>query len=325
MPVENKQRPLHIYKYLLDNTDEEHPATIKDIAAYLNSIGIEIGVEAGRKTISDDIEELQACGFDIIKTRSTQNQYFIGSRVLELSELKMLVDAVQAARFITSSRARDLIKRLTSLAPPHQAGELNRKLNVESRYANTNILAVVDMIYKAIQTKQTMTFQYCEYTPEKKREPKNHGQQYELSPYDLFWNTDRYYVLGYSVTHKENRTFRVDRIDKPKLTGTPAVPKLKGYRLEDYRDSVFLMYDGTRHAVELLCDNDMMNAIVDKFGKKVHTAVADDEHFIVSTDVSTGSTFYSWVFNYAGKIRILAPQIVKDEYKAHFERAAKAL
>lgn len=321
MPAESKQRPLHIYKFLMENTDEDHPATIKEITAYLDRVGI----KAGRKIISDDIDELQACGFDIIKTRSTQNQYFVGSRVLELSELKMLVDAVQAARFITSGKARDLIKRLTSLASPHQAGELNRKLNVESRYADANVLAVVDMIYKAIQTKQTMTFKYCEYTPEKKREYKHNGQYYELSPYDLFWCNDRYYVLGYSSAHTEIRTFRVDRIDKPKLTGAPAVPKPKKYRVEDYRDRVFLMYDGPRHAVELLCDNNMMNAIVDKFGKKVHTTVADEEHFIVSTEVSTGSTFYSWVFNYAGKIRILAPQIVKDEYQAHLDKAAKAL
>jgi hypothetical protein len=74
VPKENKQRALHIYKYLLDNTDDDHPATIKDITAYLNGIGI----DAGRQTISDDIDELQACGFDIIKNRSTQNQYFIG-------------------------------------------------------------------------------------------------------------------------------------------------------------------------------------------------------------------------------------------------------
>ena len=321
MPKENKQRALHIYKYLLDNTDDDHPATIKDITAYLNSIGI----DAGRQTISDDVDELQACGFDVIKTRSTQNQYFIGSRVLELSELKMLVDAVQAARFITPGRARDLIKRLTTLASPHQAGELKRKLYVEGRAADANVLAVVDMLYKAIQTKRTMTFQYYEYSPEKKREHKHNGRVYELSPYDLFWNNDRYYVLGYSKTHGAIRTFRVDRIGKPELTGNPATPKPRDYRIENFRDSVFLMLDGQRQTVELLCDNDMMDAVVDKFGKKVKTALADGGHFRVTTEVSVGSTFFAWVFNYAGKIRIQSPESVQSEYREHLSRAAKSL
>lgn len=304
---------------------DAHPATIKDITAYLNSIGIEIGTEAGRKTISDDIDELQACGFDIIKTRSTHNLYFVGSRVLELSELKMLVDAVQAARFITSGKARDLIKRLTSLASPHQAGELKRKLYVEGRAEDANVLAVVDMLYKAIQTKQTMTFKYHDYTSEKKREHKHNGQIYELSPYDLFWSNDRYYVLGYSKAHEDIATFRVDRIDKPQLTNKPAALKPKEYRIENFRDSVFLMYDGPRQTVELLCDNDMMNAIVDKFGRKVDTSVADAEHFTVTVEMSTGPTFFAWVFNYAGKIRIQSPQTVIDEYRAHFKKAAKSL
>lgn len=321
MPKENKQRALHIYKYLLDNTDDDHPATIKDITAYLSGIGI----DAGRQTISDDVDELQACGFDIIKNRSTQNQYFIGSRVLELSELKMLVDAVQAARFITHDRAKDLIKRLTTLASPHQAGELKRKLYVESRAADANVLAVVDMLYKAMQTKRTMTFLYCEYSPEKKHKHKHNGQLYEMSPYDLLWNNDRYYVLGYSKTHEGIRTFRVDRIDKPELTARSAVLKPKDYRIEDYRNRVFLMYDGPRQTVELLCDNDMMDAVVDKFGKKVQTAIVDDGHFSVTGEVSIGSTFFAWVFNYAGKIRIQSPEDVRSQYREHLGKAARSL
>lgn len=237
----------------------------------------------------------------------------------------MLVDAVQAARFITHDRAKDLIKRLTTLASPHQAGELKRKLYVESRAADANVLAVVDMLYKAMQTKRTMTFLYCEYSPEKKHKHKHNGQLYELSPYDLLWNNDRYYVLGYSKTHEGIRTFRVDRIDKPELTARSAVLKPKDYRIEDYRNRVFLMYDGPRQTVELLCDNDMMDAVVDKFGKKVQTAIVDDGHFSVTGEVSIGSTFFAWVFNYAGKIRIQSPEDVRSQYREHLGKAARSL
>ena len=90
----NKNRPLHIFKYLWDHTDEAHPATTSDIIEHLSSIGI----ATTRKTVAEDVAELQNSGFDVISSRSRQNEYFIGSRYLELAELKLLVDAVQAAK-----------------------------------------------------------------------------------------------------------------------------------------------------------------------------------------------------------------------------------
>jgi predicted DNA-binding transcriptional regulator YafY len=85
------------------------------------------------------------------------------------------------------------------------------------------------------------------------------------------------------------------------------------------------MYEGPRQTVELLCDNDMMDAVVDKFGKKVQTAIVDDGHFCVTAEVSVGSTFFAWVFNYAGKIRIQSPEDVQSQYRDHLGKAARSL
>lgn len=104
----DKNRPLYIFKYLLDNTDEEHPAIINDILAHLESKGI----HATRKTVATDLAQLQDCGFDVVCNKSRQNKYFIGTRSLELAELKLIVDAVQAAKFISSSKSYALIERL---------------------------------------------------------------------------------------------------------------------------------------------------------------------------------------------------------------------
>lgn len=91
-----KNRVLYICKYIRDNTDEEHSSTKADILAYLQTLG----VTTARKTVAADVEELQQGGFDIVRNRSRQNDFFIGSRYLEVHELKMLIDAVQAAKFI---------------------------------------------------------------------------------------------------------------------------------------------------------------------------------------------------------------------------------
>lgn len=178
-----KNRPLYILKYLLDNTDEDHPAIINDILFHLE----EKGIHATRKTVATDLAELQDSGFDVICNKSRQNKYFIGSRSLELAELKMIVDAVQAAKFISPTKSLSLIEKLSSLASPYQAEELKRKLYVEGKAKTTNesVYYTVDLLHHAINHEKTIEFQYIRYTADKEKELKHDGAVYCLSPYDL--------------------------------------------------------------------------------------------------------------------------------------------
>lgn len=159
----NKNRALYIFKYLWDHTDEEHPATTADIIAYLASLGI----STTRKTVAEDAAELQNSGFDVVCNRSRQNEYFIGTRHLELAELKLLVDAVQAARFIFPKKSRELIGKVTGLISPHQGESLRRSLFVDGKVKTGNeaVYYAVDILHTAIQQQKTVMFKYIEYTP----------------------------------------------------------------------------------------------------------------------------------------------------------------
>lgn len=174
-----KNRPLHILKYLWDHTDEEHPAIITDILAHLG----ECGIQTNRKTVASDLVDLQESGFDIVCYRSRQNKYFIGSRSLELAELKMIVDAVQAAKFISESKSVALIEKVSSLASPHQAEQLRRRLYVEgkAKTTNENVNYTVDLLQSAIQSQIAVEFQYIEYTPTKEKILKYDGYTYSRS------------------------------------------------------------------------------------------------------------------------------------------------
>lgn len=321
MLIENKNRILYIFKYLLECTDENHPVTINKIIIYLDSIDI----KAGRKTIAADIEQLQKCGYDIVCNKSRQNQYFIGSRDLELPELKMLVDAVQAAKFITPKKSKALIKKLTAMASPYQSDELNRQLYIDGRIktTNENVYYIVDLLYTAINEKKQVAFKYYEYTPEKKRAFKHNGQVYIFSPYDLVWSNDSYYVFGYSKSHDKIVKFRIDRMYKPSITANAAVAKPEDYNISDFCKHVFMMYDAETCTVELLCENSLMKAIIDRFGDQVKTKVMDCGHFKTTVEVSCSPTFFAWIFTYAGKIRILSPRSVVESYREHLMIASQ--
>ena len=132
--MEKQNRTLLVLKYLWDNTDIDHPATIKDIAAYLEGFGY----NATRKTISKDIDELIEIGIDIDCKREEHNLYFLDVRVFELAEVKLLVDAVQSSRFIPTKKSKALIEKLSTFVGPHQSNILKRQLYVDKRVKASN-------------------------------------------------------------------------------------------------------------------------------------------------------------------------------------------
>ena len=67
-------------------------------------------------------------GYDIIQKKGRKGSgYYLASREFELAELKLLVDAVQASRFMTAKKSRELIQKLEKLTSRHQAGQLHRQ------------------------------------------------------------------------------------------------------------------------------------------------------------------------------------------------------
>ena len=316
--MEKQNRTLLVLKYLWDNTDIDHPATIKDIAAYLEGFGY----NATRKTISKDIEELTEIGIDIDCIREEHNLYFLDVRVFELAEVKLLVDAVQSSRFIPTKKSKALIEKLSTFVGPHQSNILKRQLYVDKRVKanNEGIFYLVDNIHTAIREKKRITFQYQEYNQNKEKVLKHNGQVYSVSPYALVWNDDCYYVLGYSDSHDKVVKFRVDRMVDMKISEKAAVRKPKDFEVSDYFSQIFSMYDGEGCRVTLLCENDLMKSIVDRFGENVFTAPSDTKHFVVETTVSLSQTFYGWVFSFGGKMKITSPQQAIDGFEAILEK-----
>jgi len=313
--MEAKQpRLLYLMDYLNTQTDEQHPATVTEISDHLK----QAGYACGWKSVKRDIEQLMNGGVDVVCNKGRECKYFVGSRHFELVELKMLVDAVQASRFISHKKSQQLIEKLAGLASIHQAGQLNRHLYVDkqTKTSNEQVFYTADLLHEAIREGRKVSFKYYEYNSRKQKVYKHNRRLYCLSPYTMLWNNDCYYVLGYSDSHGKVATFRVDRIAAPELCDEPAVPAPEGFDPSVYSKSVFQMYDGAEQAVTLKCENTLMKSVIDRFGEDVETSVLDEGHFSARVHVSASPTFFGWVFSFVGKMEIIAPQIVADEYIA---------
>lgn len=301
-------------------TDEEHPISTFEIIEYFKGLGTVID----RNTIRDDVDTLNACGIEVIILEGRPNRYYFTDSRFQLPELKLLVDAVEGSKFITAKKSRELVGKIISMASTGYADELNRHLYTVGRIKpeNENIYYVIDAIFRAIQAEQKISFQYFRFDANRERVPRHDGEPFVLSPYAMLYNEDKYYVLGYYGLFGKITTFRVDRMGIPEILAEPAHPKPEGFDPVDYTVDVFSMYEGSLETVELLCENSMMDPIVDRFGEEADTQIAGSGHFLVRAQVSVSRTFFAWVFQFAGKIQILEPASVKVQYQ---EMLGKAL
>lgn len=313
MPKTDKYRALYVLKYLMDNTDEEHSASLNDIVAYLQ----ELGFDPHPRTVDEDIKALTEMGYNIVCYRSTQKRFFIADRDFELPELKMIIDAIQAANFIPSEKSEKLIHKVASIASKGQAAELKRNLYVnKQKEENNQILLVVDQINYAINQNKQITFQYYEYDRNGKLVLKYDGYTYKLSPYALVWNVDNYYVIGYNEKYGKAIKYRVDKMCKLNVEDKDRLPLPEDFDLSEYVESMFLMYGEQKKDVTLRCAYGVIGKVIDRFGNDITINPVSDDEFEITETVAVGSTFFSWLFNYAGKIKIVAPEEVKSEFFA---------
>lgn len=279
-------------------------------------------------TLTKDIVALQEYGVDIVTVHSTQCKYFIGSRKFELPELKLLIDAVESSRFITAKKSESLIRKIHTLTSQGQVSKLRRNNYVVDRIKpdNEQIYYIVDTINDAINEGKQISFQYYDYSGLKKKVLKNKGEIYKLSPYKLIWSGDYYYVIGYSEKKGKVINFRVDRIAvAPTILSENAIPVPKDFDLENFTKEVFFMFSGDEVEVDLQCDNSLMKTMIDRFGENVKTLAYDMTSFRLITEVSVSPTFFGWVFGFDGKVKILGPKNVKEQYYKMISEAMNSL
>ena len=320
-----KQKLLYLRRIMLEKTDENHGLTSSEILAELAAYGI----QAERKSLYDDLQVLEKFGMDICKTKSSTVKYYVGSRDFELPELKLLVDAIQSSKFITEKKSFSLIHKLEGLASVYEGKELQRQVVISNRAKTMNerIYYLVDNIQNAIATDRKISFRYYRWEldysgMEKivKREKVKVGG-YVASPWSLCWDDENYYLIADDSSSNSIKHYRVDKMDKIRLLDEPrdGGKTFEKFDLAGYSKGVFSMFGGTKTNVRLSVDNDCVGVIADRFGKDIYVTKESDSTFSVSVDVMTSKQFYAWVFGLGGKVRIISPQNVVDEFKKQLE------
>ena len=313
-----KRKLLVLLDILARETDEKHPLSVPQLVERLQ----ERGVVAERKSVYDDLNTLNNMPdspYEIVQQRGRGGGYYMTEAPFELAELKLLVDAVYASKFITARKSKILIDKLGQFTSKYRQEELDRKVLVSGRIKSTDekILYTVDALHSAITAGQQVQFKYCDWNLQKRMTPRHDGQLYCVSPWVLVWENGNYYLIAY--TDGRLKHYRVDKMQNVRPlpdTTREGADEYANFDVNTYMQQMFGMFNGPLKRVTLLCENRFAGAMIDRFGTgPVLVPCADGEHFTMTAEIQVSPQFFGWVAGFGTGVVVSGPPEVRAAMK----------
>ncbi|MBR5623799.1 WYL domain-containing protein [bacterium] len=319
-PGSDKIKLLRVYQILQECSSDDKPLTRDEIADKLSNEGIKFE----RRTFGADMKLLAGWKGVGIKEKKIgrKNAYYVQRRALDDTELKILIDAVQEAAFLSKYSTEHIVKKLGSIGGPtikKRVDESYKLMRIKKR-SNEEILDSIEAIRNALVDGRRISFVYNDRNINKELVPRNEGQRYTAEPLTLIIDNGRYYVMCYDKEGNDNiKKYRLDRmtevIEEKKKVSDVALEKRDD--LPVHISTLFSMYGGPAKSIALRFKKELAEMIFDAFGEDVECREADDDPnaATVTVKVSLSPTFFSWITNFRGDIIIEGPLDVRDEYE----------
>lgn len=320
--LDARARLLLLRDYLLEHTDERHSVTAREIAAHLELAGF----SADRRAVYADIALLQDSGLDIRVRRRRANEYFIGARVFDRTELRLLADMIRASRVLSRERSEAMIGKLALLTSRHDAAWLRRQCGAASPHKTENERAFCNaaQVLLALDQGGKLSFVYCQFTAKKALQPRRGGEKYVVNPCLLIYAEDHYYLIADHPSHEGLVHYRLDKMEDVCVLEEPAAKLDGSFDATAYAGTVFSMAPAQQRWVRLSFEKSLLGAMLDRFGADVPVELMDEQNDALFAPVRVSPPFFGWVFQFGGRVKILAPDDVREQMLLMLEASRAA-
>lgn len=329
MPNENRQK-IKLLKLveMLRQADEENPLTTNQLIENLSLMGI----SCDRRSLTRDMDLLAEFGYDISE-RYVQHRkaYYIEQDQFSIPELKILIDAVQASRFITEKKSEELIDKIAALGGAQKSRILRENMvHFNTRkHSNEEIYYNISELENAVREGKQVSFFYFDLNEQGQRVFRRNKKRYIVHPIALVFSEDNYYLSCFSSRYDGITNYRIDRMAQVNTEAEPVSPEalLAREQLAVFREQAFQMFGGPPEEVVLEFDEKIIGAVQDRFGEAAEITRLKKPGFR-NTDssglssrcsarvrVQISPTFWGWLFQFVGEMKITAPESAVQEYQ----------
>ncbi|WP_099159306.1 helix-turn-helix transcriptional regulator [Virgibacillus ndiopensis] len=315
-------RLLKMKELLFNETDDFHELGIDEISEKLRLLfGEEMAFD--NRTLKHDLKILDEMDFEIVKNKGKfgKTLYSHQSRLFETYQLRLIIDAILSARFITTNEKKKLIKKVKQLTSKYIAKTLpepilfSQSANIDYELVKLNI----DCVHRAISERKVLTYQYGKFNVHKEFEFHRNGATYHVEPYALIWQNDYYYLIGRFQETNEIRHYRLDRIRNITVSENDFT-KMDNFHLQEYVNQSFHMFAGEEIRIKIRFHLDLVNVVLDRFGQEVDIKQIDDDHFVLTTKAKLSDGLINWILTWGNQAKVLSPDYLVDEVKEKIEQ-----
>lgn len=308
-----KLKLLYLKRILEEETDEDHGLSMMQLIDKLHVYEI----SAERKGVYRDLETLREFGLDIRTYQRTPVQYAIVRRDFTLSELMLLVDAVESCKFLTKNQSRALTTNLKLLASDHERALLDRRIHVHGRITSKKdgVFGCIDILHDAMRQHKKVVFMYYKFNLKGDRKATHNGKPHEVTPVGITYWDGYYYLTVWNNDHEGMTEFRIDRIEKLRVSQNPATrnEEITHHTFDGDGYESFGHVGGELVTATFFVEGDKVEIIVDRFGDVAEMY----EHAKAVVKIRKSEPFFGWIAGLGGTVRIHGPKSLEDEYKSY--------
>ena len=300
-----------ILDILKEYSDSDHRLLQQDIINLLES---NYGISCERRAVKNNIVSLRDMGYDISEGKG----YYLRTRDFTDAELRLLIDGVFTSGAITDKEAHQLVNKLEKYSNRFFKAHVSHIHSTSSgkNAENQNVMNSIAAIDVAISKGKKISFSYLQYGIDFKLHPKR-SIRYVVSPYQMISNKGKYYLVGNYDEYDDISHYRMDRITDVEILNENRKPMKtikgleNGLSISNYIAEHVYMYSGESIRVKLRTSENLMDALIDSFGKDFRVSFGEDDDIVVSLKCNPDAFFY-WAMQYGQNIEVLEPKSMRD-------------